>query len=183
MEPCRQIDVLTAGAVAIDGSELKAVNHRGGNLTTAKVKLRINHLEDSAARYLEEMARTDRQEQAEATLRKVDRLKEKLARVREEVRRLQAIARRLKETPDSQISLTDPDARSMAAYGKGTALAGYFVQTAVDAETHLIVTLEVTNTGNDRAQLAPMAKAAKVAMRVSNLLCMTDPVHGSRKEA
>jgi len=70
------------------------------------VKLRIGHLEQSASRYLEEMERTDRtdrKEQSQATLRKVDRLKEKLARLRQDVQRLQGIAKRLEETPDGQL--------------------------------------------------------------------------------
>jgi len=182
VELCRQIGVLAAGTVAIDGSKMKAVNHRDRNFTTGKVKLRIEHLEQSAARYLEEMERADRQEQSEATLRKVDRLKEKLARVRQEVQRLHGIARRLKETPDGQISLTDPDARSMATYGKGTGLVGYNVQTAVDAETHLIVAHEVTNAVHDRAQLAPMAKAAKAALNAEELDVIADRGYFSSTE-
>ena len=67
----------------------------------------------------------------------------------------------MRETPDQQISLTDPDARSMATSGRGSGVVGYNVQVAVEAEHHLIVTHEVTNVGNDRAQLAPMAKVAK----------------------
>jgi transposase len=174
VELCRRIGVLAAGTVAIDGSKMKAVNHRDRNFTSGKVKLRIEHLERSASRYLEEMERTDRQEQSEATLRKVDRLKEKLARVRQEVRRLEGIARRLRETPDGQISLTDPDARSMATYGKGTGLVGYNVQTAVDTETHLIVAHEVTNVVHDRAQLAPTAKAAKAVLNAEELNVIAD---------
>ncbi|MBZ0162848.1 MAG: IS1182 family transposase [Notoacmeibacter sp.] len=174
VELCRQIGVLTGTSVAIDGSKFKAVNHRDRNFTEGKVKLRISHLEDSAARYLEEMARADRREQTEATITKVERLKEKLARVRQEVRRLEGITRQLKDTPDGQISLTDPDARSMATYGKGTGLVGYNVQTAVDTETHLIVAHEVTNVGNDRAQLAPMAKAAKATLGADQLDVVAD---------
>jgi len=124
VELCRQIGVLAAGTVAIDGSKMNVVNNRDRNFTTGKVKPQIEHLEQSAAQYLGEMERTDRQEQSEAALRKVDHLKEKLARVRQEVQRLQGIAKRLKDTPDGQISLTDPDARSIATYGKGTGLVG-----------------------------------------------------------
>ncbi len=182
VELCRQIGVLAAGTVAIDGSKMKAVNHRDRNFTSGKVKLRISHLEQSASRYLEEMERTDRQEHSEATLRKVERLKEKLARVRQEVRRLEGIARRLRDTPDGQISLTDPDARSMATYGKGTGLVGYNVQTAVDTETHLIVAHEVTNVVHDRAQLAPMAKAAKAALSVDELGVIADRGYFSSTE-
>ena len=174
VELCRQIGVLTGASVAIDGSKFKAVNNRDRNFTARKVKLRISHLEDSAARYLEEMTRVDRLEQSEAQVTKIEHLKEKLARVHQEVHRLEGIAGNLNDTPDGQISLTDPDARSMATRGKGTGLVGYNVQTAVDTETHLIVAHEVTNVGNDRAQLAPMAKAAKAALATDRLNVVAD---------
>ncbi|TYC64749.1 IS1182 family transposase [Stappia sp. BW2] len=174
VELCRQIGVLASGTVAIDGSKMKAVNNRDRNFTSGKVKLRISHLEQSAARYLEEMDRTDRQETSETKLRKVERLKEKLSRLRHEVQRLQGIANRLEDTPDGQISLTDPDARSMATYGKGTGLVGYNVQTAVDTATHLIVAHDVTNVVHDRAQLAPMAKMAKQALQAEKLNAIAD---------
>jgi transposase len=174
VELCRQIGVLSGGSVAIDGSKFKAVNNRDRNFTSGKIELRISHLEGSASRYLDEMGRADALEQSEATLRKVTQLKEKLARVRGEVRRLEGIAVALKDVPDGQISLTDPDARSMATYGKRTGLVGYNVQTAVDVDTHLIVTHEVTNIGSDRSQLAPIAKAAKEVLQADKLDAIAD---------
>ncbi len=174
VELCRRMGVLNGACVAIDGSRFKAVNNRDRNFTVGKIKLRIAHLEDSAARYLEEMTRTDRQEQSEAQAMKIERLQEKLSRVRQEVIRLEAIASKLPDTSDGQISVTDPDARSMATRGKGTGLVGYNVQTAVDTEAHLIVAHEVTNVGNDRAQLEPMAQAAKVALKVDALEAIAD---------
>jgi len=174
VELCRRMGVLNGASVAIDGSKFKAVNNRDCNFTAGKIKLRISHLEDSAARYLEEMARTDRKEQSEIQVTKIERLKEKLTRVRQEVRRLEAVARKLQNTPDGQISVTDLDARSMATRGKGTGLVGYNVQTAVDTQTHMIVTHVVTNVGNDRAQLAPMARAAKAVLKVDKLEAIAD---------
>lgn len=174
VELCRRMGVLIGASVAIDGSKFKAVNNRDRNFTVGKIKLRISHLEDSAARYLEEMARTDRQEQSDAQITKIERLKEKFARVHEEVQRLEGIAEGLRDMPDGQLSLTDPDARSMATRGKGTGLVGYNVQTAVDTQTHMIVAHEVTNVGNDRAQLSPMAQAAKTALKVDNIEAIAD---------
>jgi hypothetical protein len=63
---------------------------------------------------------------------------------------LKVMEQTVQDAPDQQVSLTDPDARSMATSGKGTAVVGYNVQTAVDAEHHLIVAHEVTNQGHDR---------------------------------
>jgi len=60
-------------------------------------------------------------------------------------------------TPDQQISLTDPDARSMATSGRGSGVVGYNVQVAVDTTHHLIITHEVTNVGTDRSQLSSVA--------------------------
>jgi len=73
------------------------------------------------------------------------------------MKRLRQIEQQLNEAPDQQVSLTDPDARSMATSGRGTGIVGYNVQTAVDTKHHLIVAHEVTNVGHDRTQLADMA--------------------------
>ncbi|PRY77275.1 transposase [Yoonia maritima] len=174
VELCRRVGVLGGGCVAIDGSKFKAVNNRDRNFTPRKIALRIGHLEQSAARYLEEMTRVDRQEAREIRVDKVRHLETKLKRVQAEVHRLNSIVEQLKDTPDGQISLTDPDARSMATRGKGTGLVGYNVQTAVDTQTHLIVAHEVTTVGNDRTQLAPMAKAAKAVLKLDKLEAIAD---------
>ena len=87
------------------------------------------------------------------------RLKEKLVKLEEEVKRLKAIEQQVLASPDQQISLTDPDCRSMATSGRGSGIVAYNVQSAVDTEHHLIVAHEVTNSGSDRSQLASMSVA------------------------
>ena len=82
------------------------------------------------------------------------------------MQQLKEMKLRLRAAPDQQISLTDPDARSMATSGRGTGIVGYNVQTAVDAKHHLIVAHEVTNVGNDREQLATMAEQARAAIGI-----------------
>lgn len=81
--------------------------------------------------------------------------------VKEQMERLREVEQRLKDAPDEQVSLTDPDARSMATSGRGTGIVGYNVQTAVDTKHHLIVEHEVTNVGHDRTQLGTMAERAQ----------------------
>jgi hypothetical protein len=72
-------------------------------------------------------------------------------------------------SPDQQISLTDPDSRSMATSGRGSGVVGYNVQVAVETEHHLIVTHEVTNTGSDRgATCKHGSPGQRGARRLSN---------------
>src|SRR5260370_2204025 len=77
-------------------------------------------------------------------------------------------------TPDQQISLTDPDARSMATSGRGSGVVGYNVQVAVDTEHHLIIMHEVTNVGTDRSQLAHVAKETKATLEAESLDVVVD---------
>ena len=87
---------------------------------------------------------------------------------------LKEMAQQVQAAPDQQVSLTDPDARSMATSGKGTGIVGYNVQTAVDVEHHLIVAHEVTNVGHDRTQLAPMALKAQQATGCEEVTALAD---------
>jgi Transposase DDE domain. len=102
------------------------------------------------------------------------RLKDKIAKLKEEVARLNAINAEMMKSEDKQISLTDPDARSMATSGKDTGIVGYNVQTAVDTKNHLIVAHEVTNVGTDRRQLSNIAEQARTEMGVETLDAVAD---------
>ena len=182
VELCRRIGVLKGVCVAIDGSKFKAVNNRDKNFTKGKIASRIAHLEASIDRYLEEMVRIDRQEAGEARAEKVANLAQRSDRIRQEIQRLQDMDQALKEAPGSQISLTDPDARSMATSARGSGFVGYNVQAAADTETHLIVTHDVINDGHDREQLSPMAKGAKAALGRDEMSVVADKGYFSGRE-
>jgi len=107
------------------------------------------------ARYLSQLDSADRQREAVPEA-KITRLNEKIATLRQEIQRLNALNAQMMQTEDKQISLTDPDARSMATSGRGSGMVGYNVQSVVDAKHHLIVAHEVTNVGSDRSQLSRM---------------------------
>ncbi len=171
---CRQFGLLAKASVAIDGSKFKAVNNRDRNFTAAKMKRRMAQIEESVARYLHQLDSADRQEPSLAQAMKTTRLKEKIERLKEEMARLDMLESQRQESEDQQISLTDPDARSMATAGRGSGTVGYNVQTVVDTEHHLIVTHEVTNVGHDRSQLSPMAKQAKEVLEVDELDVVAD---------
>jgi len=170
---CRKLDLLSAGSVAIDGSKFKAVNARDKNFTEAKMQRRLERIDESIARYLSQLETADRHgDSVPAT--KVERLKSKIEKLKDEIVRLNAINEQMMKSTDKQISLTDPDARSMATSGKDTGIVGYNVQVAVDTEHHLIVAHEVTNVGTDRAQLANMGHQAKAVLGVDKLEAVAD---------
>jgi transposase len=141
--------------------QFKAVNNRDRNFASAKLQRRMEEIESSINRYLTDPDTADRQEPAVAQAR-TERLQDKIAAMKTQMQELREIEVRLNETPDKQISLTDPDARSMKT--RGTGIVGYNVQTAVDAKHHLIVAYEVTTVGSDREQLTSMAKQAREPM-------------------
>ncbi|MFI5269050.1 MAG: IS1182 family transposase [Chloroflexota bacterium] len=178
---CRRLDLFTHAVAAIDGSKFKAVNARDKNFTRAKLQKRMDQVEASIERYMAALETADRQED-ELAQAKSGRLQDKIAQLREQMAAFRALAPVVEAAPDQQLSLSDPDARSMATSGKGTGVVGYNVQTAVDAEHHLIVAHEVTNVGNDRAQLARMAGEAKAAMGVEALEVLADRGYFSGQE-
>jgi transposase len=171
---CREIGLLMAGSVAIDGSKFKAVNNRDKNFTRAKMERRLAQIEQSVARYLSQLDTADLQEPSEVLAAKTAHLKEKLAKLATQVERLKAIEKEMLASPDQQISLSDPDSRSMATSGRGSGVVGYNVQVAVDTEHHLIVAHEVTNTGSDRSQLANIASQAKDVLGADRLDAVAD---------
>ena len=170
---CRDLDLLSEASVAIDGSKFKAVNARDKNFTEAKMKRRLERIEESIARYMEQLETADRRGDG-VPQAKVARFRDKIEKLNEEIARLDAIGAEMMRNKDKQISLTDPDARSMATSGKDTGIVGYNVQAAVDTENHLIVAHEVTNVGTDRHQLSNMAEQARTEMGVEKLDAVAD---------
>jgi len=164
---CQQLDLFADAVVAIDGSKFKAVNSSDRNFTQAKLKRRMEEIEANISRYLAELDTADRQEPAAKQARSA-RLNDKIAAMKSQM----AALKEIEATGETQISLTDPDARSMMTRGSG--IVGYNVQTAVDAKHHLIVEHEVTNIGSDRDQLSGMAKKARTAIGENSITAIAD---------
>jgi transposase len=182
VELCRQLELFADASVAIDGAKFKAVNTRDKNFTRAKMQRRMEQIADSVGRYLHQLDSADRQEPSLARTTKTARLKDKIVTLKKEMQRLGKLEAQMLATPDQQISLTDPDARSMATSGRGSGMVGYNVQAAVDTEHHLIVAHEVTNACTDRSQLSHMAKRAKTALETDKLDVVADRGYFNSKE-
>ena len=168
---CRKLDLFSEAIVAIDGSKFKAVNNRDKNFTSAKLQRRLAQIEQSIERYLAAMDTADRAEPEVAQLKK-GRLQDKISALRQQMQKLKALEGQMLASPDQQLSLTDPDARSMKSRESG--IVGYNVQTAVDTKHHLIVAHEVVTQGVDRDQLAHMAEQASEAIGSDQLTVVAD---------
>ena len=160
---CRKLKLLADGVVAVDGSKFKAVNNRDRNFTPHKLEQRMKQIQESIDRYLQALDTADRT-QPEDLPAKTAQIKDKVAKLRRHMRTLREVEKELQQQPDKQLSLTDPDARSMATSGRGTGVVGYNVQAAVDTQHHLIVAHDVINVGHDRSALSSMAKKAQEAL-------------------
>ncbi len=171
---CRQMNLFAGAVVAIDGSKFKAVNTRDKNFTRAKMKRRLEQIDESVSRYLHQLDSTDRQEPSVARTKKASRLQDKIVTLKEEMQRLKVLEAHMLATPDQQVSLSDPDARSMATSGRGSGMVAYNVQASVDTNHHLIVDHDVTNVGTDRSQLARMAKRTKAVLETGSLEVIAD---------
>ena len=171
---CRQMNLFAEAVVAIDGSKFKAVNTRDKNFTRAKMKRRLEQIDESVSRYLHQLDSTDRQEPSVARTKKTSRLQDKIVTLKEEMQRLKVLEAHMLATPDQQVSLSDPDARSMATSGRGSGMVAYNVQASVDTTHHLIVDHDVTNVGTDRSQLARMAKRTQAVLETNRLEVIAD---------
>jgi len=170
---CRELNLFSATLVAIDGSKFKAVNSRDKNFTRKSVKRRLQKTQANIERYL---AKLDAADQEAPEIREVTaaELKQKIASMEAKMEQLKAHEAEVEAHPNSQVSLTDPDARSMMKAGGGSTVS-YNVQTAVDSKHHLIATHEVTNAPSDRSQLGSMASQAATALDTRNLTVIADP--------
>jgi transposase len=174
---CRDIDLLDASLVAIDGSKFKAVNAKAKSYTREKLRRRMGEIDAAIDRYMAELDRADEvvaktgMQPVEARLSRVIK---KLAHYRKEARTLRAIEQRMDATGETQVSLTDPDCRAMATTSKQPRVVGYNVQSVVETKHHLIVAHEVTNLGYDRDALSMMAHAAKDVMASDEIEAIAD---------
>jgi transposase len=177
---CRELGLFARAVAAIDGAKFKAVNARDKNFTKGKLKRRIGQVEASIERYLQSLDVADMQEGDRADA-KAERIREKIATMKAKLSQLRQREVEVEQSPDHQVSLTDPDARAMTTSMK-TGMVGYNVQTAVDTHHHLVATHAVTNIVSDKAKLSSMAAKAKSAMGRDELEVIADRGFVSGKE-
>lgn len=170
---CGKLNLLNAKMVAIDGSHFKAVNHRERNFTKGKLKRRLENIETNLNRYFSQLDQFDTEEGV-LDRGKVEDIHQNIAKLKKQIQATKELQSQVLRAPNQQISLTDPDARSMATSSRGSGSVGYNVQSAVDTEHHLIVEHEVTNLTTDRAQLFRMASKTRDTLKRQQLSVLAD---------
>ena len=174
---CRDIKLLDSNIVAIDGSRFKAMNSKAKSFTLGKLKQKLGEIDKAIERYLMKLDRADEaMTKTGSTVpnSQIVRTSRKLARLQKESERYRSIEERMDATGETQVSLSDPDARAMATTARMPRIVGYNVQTAVEAKHHLIVAHEVTTLGHDRDALSMMAVAARDAMETDGIEAIAD---------
>ncbi len=168
---CKELDLFGGELVAIDGSKFKAVNNRKRNFTDEKLTKALAHIDAKIAEYLQALDSADSQTATRPDLTAAE-LHQRIAQFRERKQHYQEVQQQLVASGKSQISLTDPDSRSMpVAMGVDVC---YNVEVVVDSKHKLIVTHEVTTDVTDQDQLAPMAKQAKAVLGVEEVDALAD---------
>ena len=168
---CKRLELFGGELVAIDGSKFGAVNSPKRNFTEKKLRRMIREIDDKIDQYLKDLDRQDKQEAGQQSLSR-EQLKKKIERHKERRAQYEQLKSDLEQSGESQVSLTDPESRSMRV-GHGVEIS-YNVQIVVDQKNKLLVEHEVTNEVIDLGQLSPMAKKAKETLGVETLEVVAD---------
>lgn len=168
---CRHLNLFGGELIAVDGSKFKAVNSPNRHFTKKKLQERLKKIDENIEHYLQDLDKTDTQELSSSSEDKLS-IDEKIQKMKDQKQTYTQLLSDLEERGENQISLTDPDSRSMPNSPK--AKVGYNVQTAVDDKHHLIVEQDVTSDANDKAQLGKISLKAKEAMNIENLIAVAD---------
>ena len=176
----RKLDLFGGELVAIDGSKFRAQNAKDRNFSAGKLRALIAEIDTKVAAYLTELETQDQAEAAVPPRPSATELQDKIAALRQRATKYQGHLARLEQGGESQVSLTDPDARLMSQ-GAGSVVA-YNVQAAVDAKNKLIVTTEVTNRASDSGELGSLAIQAQETLEAKDLSAVADKGYYSGRE-
>lgn len=169
---CRQLELFGAELVGIDGSKFRAVNSRDRNFSEAKLKQRLQWIEEKIEKYLAALQAADEAESKEQQQSSASELQEKIAALQQRQKVYEGLRQQLAESDEKQISLTDADARLMK--GRQGHHVSYNLQIAVDSKHKLVADFAVSNEGNDVNCLAALAQGAQQELGVKELKVCAD---------
>jgi hypothetical protein len=169
---CRQLDLYGRELLAVDGTRIKAVNNKDRNFTRNSLEKFIRAADERLDEYLGRLDHGDVAEGGTGGGARTKNLAEKIEALRNKRKRYGSMLADLERTGESQISLTDPDSRAMAAHTK--VAVGYNIQVAVDAKNKMIVEQAVTNQVVDMGLLGQTAEPARAILDVETIDVVAD---------
>ncbi|MDH2901312.1 MAG: IS1182 family transposase [archaeon] len=194
VELCKNLDLIGGELVGVDGTKLKGVNSKSRNFNKEKLEYRIKRLELHISEYLIQLEQTDKKSDdqtvppstadEEEDERPSDTASQQHAK--EEIEKMKSkkivytnLLARLKETGRREISLTDPECRSMKNNEKIEPC--YNAQISVDSKFHLIPEYYLTTEAVDHGELLKIATSTKEALAVENLIITADTGYSNYK--
>ena len=164
--------------VGIDGSKFKAVNSKKNNYNQHKIDKHRQFIEDKTTKYLHELDELDKEENSFATEElqiKKEKIAQGLIKLKERTLKYDALQQQLDATTDKQISINDPDSRSIIIV-KNIVEVAYNTQNVVDDKYNLIVHTQATNTNDGKAlhKAASQAKHNLVLKEEDSLMVLAD---------
>lgn len=172
----RSWNLVSAQTVAIDSSKFRAVNSKKNNFNAAKIERQLEYIDKRIENYLREMENADASDDHEFA----DMLNAGIITQLNRKLKYHDLKKQLDHGDEDQISLTDPDARSMILHGQVVEVA-FNIQTVVDDKHNLIVNYKATNK-NDRKALASIAIETKELLQVDELITLADKGYNNAQQ-
>lgn len=176
---CLSMKLYQKELLAIDGTKIRAVNSKANSYNQETLIKKLVRIEENIQRYLSEMDHLDQSETDDKKVSKAELLA-KIESLRQRRETYQGFQKQLKETGESQILTTDPEARVMQS--KDGYHCYYNVQTAVDDGSHLIAAYEVTNHCTDQGLLKEVADETRQNLAVETITVVADKGYDSRPD-
>jgi transposase len=163
---CQQLDLFGAELLALDGSKFTAVNSTHKHFTKTTLEKALKAIDEQGAKDLRDLDAADREESS-GHQPSSEELQNTIERLKARQQRYHGFVQEITASGEPQLSLTDPDSRSMPKSPKVD--VGYHAQSAVDSMHTRIVEQDVTTAGTDDEPLSPRAMRATETLGVERL--------------
>jgi len=172
----KEADLIGSTNIAIDGTKLRAHNSKKSNYNPKKIERHLAYIEEKTNEYLAQLETND----AEESNVVISAVQQKLERLKQNKINYSLLKEKLEASGETQISITDPDARALLVQGQVVEVS-YNMQAAVDDKHKLIVATHTINR-NDRNALTAIATEAKQNLQAEAITVISDKGYHNGRE-
>lgn len=169
----KEWELVDGKTIAVDSFKIRAQNSLKNNLNQNKIDRHLDYTDNKIAEYETLLDQADSEE---------DRLElqQKIRQKQERKEGYKKLEQQLGESAQEQISLTDPDARSVVLH-RNIVNVGYNVQAASDSKHKLLVEFD-TGDVNDSHALAEMAENTQKLLEPGSMDVLADKGYHTGQE-